>query len=424
MQDRHGHDGLGHRREVDAEERIAIRLESLELLLELGQPAGDELDVLEHRPAALGVHAIERLLGDGLLALAERDGDEAAGVLIHLDRLCIAEHTHLLGRVHTGREQEEDGHRRTRVLEGDGQVEVDRLTVGRSEDRDDPSAQRERDAVGPDGTHEEQLLEAAQTLPIRWQRLELGRRVLRPLLPTLPRGLEVGRQVAKLLVTQSERAACAPALVGQPRGHRILLGVVLGRLHHQVKLHHPELALGTADVDRELGREGETVALEEAGRDELEERVRHRLEKEAHARRDVGGVLGLLCLVERLVKDEVEGGERVLVHGPHDVQLVHQKVDERAARSVWAVELKRLGDLNLLLGGNDLLRVDLADGDLGLLERDDERLVGEDVALGGREEVKQVVAELLELDREAVLHLDELLGFLEQVGPLVPHDRA
>ena len=118
------------------------------------------------------------------------------------------------------------------------------------------------------------------------------------------------------------------------------------------------------------------MALEEAGRDELEERVRHRLEKEAHARRDVGGVLGLLCLVERLVKDEVEGGERVLVHGPHDVQLVHQKVDERAARSVWAVELKRLGDLNLLLVGDDLLRVDLADGDLGLLERDDERLVG------------------------------------------------
>jgi len=63
---------------------------------------------------------------------------------------------------------------------------------------------------------------------------------------------------------------------------------------------------------RELRREGETVALEEAGRDELEERVRHRLEKEAHARRDVCGVLGLLCLFERLVEDEVEGGEPLL----------------------------------------------------------------------------------------------------------------
>ena len=32
-------------------------------------------------------------------------------------------------------------------------------------------------AVGPDGTHEEQLLEAAQTLPIGGQRLELGQPV-------------------------------------------------------------------------------------------------------------------------------------------------------------------------------------------------------------------------------------------------------
>jgi len=77
---------------------------------------------------------------------------------------------------------------------------------------------------------------------------------------------------------------------------------------------------------------------------------------------------------------------------PNHVQLVHQSVDERAACSVWAVELKRLGS-------NDLLRADLADGDLGLLERDDERLVGEDVALGGREEVQPVVAKLLQLDR-------------------------
>jgi hypothetical protein len=92
-------------------------------------------------------------------------------------------------------------------------------------------------------------MEATQTLPFGWQWLELGRRVLRPLLPTLPRGLKVGRQVAKLLVPLRERAGRAPAMVSQPRGHRVLLGVVLGRLHHQVKLHHPELALGTANVD-------------------------------------------------------------------------------------------------------------------------------------------------------------------------------
>ena len=45
------------------------------------------------------------------------------------------------------------------------------------------------------------------------------------------------------------------------------------------------------------------------------ERVRDRLEQQRHALADAALLVGLGRLVERLVEDEVERGERVLVHG-------------------------------------------------------------------------------------------------------------
>mmetsp|Transcript_9632 Transcript_9632/g.23342 ORF Transcript_9632/g.23342 Transcript_9632/m.23342 type:complete len:350 (+) Transcript_9632:923-1972(+) len=178
LQDGHRHDRLRHRGEEAAEERVRALLERLELLLELGQPGRHELDVLEHRPAAVGVHLVQRLLGDRLLPLPQRDRDQLAAIFVHHWVHRLAERAHLRRRVDARREQEEDGHRRARVLERDGQVEVDRLAVPRPEHRHDPRAQRQRDAVGPDGAHDEQLLEAAEPLPVSRQLLGLGRRVL------------------------------------------------------------------------------------------------------------------------------------------------------------------------------------------------------------------------------------------------------
>ena len=76
-----------------------------------------------------------------------------------------------------------------------------------------------------------------------------------------------------------------------------------------------------------------------------------------------------------------------------DEELVHQKVDERAAVGVGPVALESLCDLELGLLSDEHLGVDVLDRGLGVLERDDELLVGEDVALGRRQPVEQVVLE-------------------------------
>ena len=83
-------------------------LERLKLLLELGQPAGDELDVGEHHPATLDVHLVERLLGHHILALAQADADELALVLRLAE--AVAQHLYVGVGVDAGREEEEDGH--------------------------------------------------------------------------------------------------------------------------------------------------------------------------------------------------------------------------------------------------------------------------------------------------------------------------
>ena len=91
------------------------------------------------------------------------------------------------------------------------------------------------------------------------------------------------------------------------------------------------------------------MALKEARRHKAEERVRDRLGERGHALVDR---LALLRLRQGLVEDRVEGRERVLVHVIHNVQEVHQEVDERAAVGVRPVRLEGLADLDLLRGGD------------------------------------------------------------------------
>ena len=105
-----------------------------------------------------------------------------------------------------------------------------------------------------------------------------------------------------------------------------------------------------------------------------------------------------------------------------DVERVHQKVDERAARRHRPVGLARLVDLEARGLRDAHLLGDLDHGRLGHLERDDELLVAEDVPLGRGEPMEQVVLQLLQLDRELVLLLDQLGALLLQVGPLLVDD--
>ena len=109
-------------------------------------------------------------------------------------------------------------------------------------------------------------------------------------------------------------------------------------------------------------------------------------------------------------------------HVRDDVQLVDEEEHERAALGDRPVDLARLGDGRLGVLGDDHLGGDLLRGGLRLLEREDEVLVAEDVALRVGEHHEQIVLELLELDRELVLLRHELLLLLLQVGPLLGDD--
>ena len=102
-----------------------------------------------------------------------------------------------------------------------------------------------------------------------------------------------------------------------------------------------------------------------------------------------------------------------------DGELIDQKVDERAALGHVAVGLTRLLDHLGRRNRHLLLLVDLAHGGLGLLERDDQVLVRQDVALGVGQPLQQVVLELLQPDGKLVLLLHELDALLLEVGPLL-----
>mmetsp|Transcript_25449 Transcript_25449/g.58881 ORF Transcript_25449/g.58881 Transcript_25449/m.58881 type:complete len:324 (+) Transcript_25449:1353-2324(+) len=214
LQDRLGHGaraGVERRlgREEAAEIGVARLRAHLEQLLELGQPARYELDVLQHHPSALYEHPVERLLGDGLLPLAERDRHELAR-LLRLAEL-RAEHAHGHDGVDAGREQEEDGHGGRRVLERHLEVERDRVYVLVANRLAHPQRDREHHAVGPHGAHDLQPLEAAEPLPLLRQRHLLGLLRLDPLLPPLPRALHVLRQVGEGLLRRERHD-------GEPRG--------------------------------------------------------------------------------------------------------------------------------------------------------------------------------------------------------------
>eukprot|EP00965_Chrysotila_dentata_P128803 4258038-Pleurochrysis_carterae.AAC.1 len=263
----------------------------------------------------------------------------------------------------------------------------------------DPLRDGERHPVRPERAHDHELVEARESLPLLRQRLCLRLLVLGPLLPPLPRALDVGRERGELL-DRAERLHRAPRRVGQPGRERVLLGVVARVLDERHQVAHRECRVALVvlaplqHLDRELRREDDAVAFEQAARHKREERVGDRVLQVVDA---LVELLACLRLVERL------------------------KVDECAAVGVGAVGLEGVRHLLFRLLGDQHLLVDLGHRLLGHLERDDELLVGEDVALGRGEQEEQIVFELLELDRKLVLLGDELTLLGEQVGPLLAH---
>mmetsp|Transcript_13834 Transcript_13834/g.40682 ORF Transcript_13834/g.40682 Transcript_13834/m.40682 type:complete len:468 (+) Transcript_13834:1061-2464(+) len=280
LKDWHRHHLLRHRREEDAELGVGPLLQRRELLLQLGQPVGDELDVLEHDPPALNVALVQRLLRDGLLPLTERHPLELALVLGLAHR--FSERAYVGSRIDAGREQEEDGHRWPGVLEREEQVKVDGGAVLCAEDLLHPPRDGQRHAVRPHGADDEELVEAAQLLPLLRQRVRLGLLELAPLLPPLPRALHVRRQRRKLL-DGGERLNGAPGGVGQPRLERILLRIVarVADEQHELVALDGRLALvvGLAQqhLDGELRRKDEPVPLEEPTGHEAEDGVSDRV---------------------------------------------------------------------------------------------------------------------------------------------------
>mmetsp|Transcript_66859 Transcript_66859/g.164845 ORF Transcript_66859/g.164845 Transcript_66859/m.164845 type:complete len:203 (-) Transcript_66859:3743-4351(-) len=105
-------------------------------------------------------------------------------------------------------------------------------------------------------------------------------------------------------------------------------------------------------------------------------------------------------------------------------QLVDQEVGQRPTHGHGHVGLAGRRDDHFGLLSDLLLLRDLVGRDLGALQPLDELDVLEDVALGGREAVQQLVLEGLELHLEAVLLLHQHHLLLLQVGPLLVDDEG
>ena len=134
------------------------------------------------------------------------------------------------------------------------------------------------------------------------------------------------------------------------------------------------------------------MLLEEAAADHDEHRARRRLDQDGDT---LVELVRLLRVGHRLREDLLEVRERVLVHRVDRAEVGHHEVQNGAARRHRSVGLLR--DLDLgggLLGALDRLGR-LGGDDLGVVEGVDQVLVVEDVARARREQMEDLVLELL-----------------------------
>ena len=409
--------------------------EPLHLLLHGQHPRGGQVAVLQEDPVAELDGRVDELLGDRALALAQRYRLQA---LAHAGLLGKAEER--AHRVRAGAQYEDERRATRHVLEQ--RVQVGRRTLDEylaevfgHEERD-----RLHELVLGKGAYEYELVEGAQTLLVLELGCLLGRRehVRRIDVYASARHVAelqhdghalqvVGQRLEAVGHVEGDVARARPAGLGEPAQGFGLGGALLV---HAARLRaaQEEHPVGGADALVEL----EYLGAEHEAEDELvllEEAARH---VRVHGARRLGqeyleplGQVGRLGrALDRQVEELREVAQAELVHGVDERQVGHHEVHDAALGGDGSVLFARCADVRLgLLGLGEAAR-DRLRGRLRVVERVDELLVVEYVALGLEQHLEYLVLDGLELILVVVDAHDETVALLLEVGPLQTHHVA
>mmetsp|Transcript_34849 Transcript_34849/g.109443 ORF Transcript_34849/g.109443 Transcript_34849/m.109443 type:complete len:531 (-) Transcript_34849:195-1787(-) len=422
LQDRDGE--LGRRRRAQPQAVARVRVLRLDVvlddLLEARHPREHQVAVREEhpvpRPQAVLQHAHRRRR----LALPER-------AVVHVDVHLLREREHVRRGVHARREHEDERRVRVRRLVDGAEVEGRRVHEIGAHVLAHEVGRREEAAVHAQRAQDAHLLQVrALVLPVAWQALVLRRVAQVPGLPVARDLLEARHEARKGAELVQLRHVVPGGLV-----HPLLAGVrALVRAVHDdaaeaevVELVLRELVVVLQDLEAELQREEQLVALEEPAADVAVHRQRVvRVDGVAALAHVLDG--GLPARSDGVDEEAHVGVQAELVHGVHARQVVEHEVRQARADGGCAVPLARHVDVALRLLGDLQLRRHLLGGGLGHLQRLDELHVIEQRARGLAEQPQDLVLELHELAL-AVGHAHRELALLQlELGLLLLHDGA
>ena len=384
---------------------VAAQHDAAQHVLELDQERDAQVAVLQQRPLARLPAVLDDLTRARLLALAHRDAVPALLELLHrgLDRR---------RRIGALRQQEDDRARAVRLLDAVDEVQLLRLRVLLAQRARDVAACREQRAVDAHRAHEQHALERVQLALELGDLGRLGRRVLQPLAPRAVVARERVDQVAERLRARVGDGADVEPARRQPRvvGHLAVGAAVAGAaLEQHVERQRVELLGAELDLARHQQHEHRLVRREEAAHHVAEHGVCQVLDD---ARDALLLLLRPLGAVEGQVEQAEELRQRRLVHVVDERQLVDEEVEHRAADGDGAELLGRGRDALAVLGRRRELLLDLGGRVLRLLQRLDQRVVVDEVALRLAQLLEQLVLEVA----PALLVVVDLLG---QLGRLV-----
>ena len=396
-----------------------VRAQLLAYLLERAHPRHGQVAVLQAHPGAVGLRLGDEARGDDALALAQRDGVELGAV----EALVLRELEQLGHRVGARRQDEHQRYAAVRVRVRLAQVEGRRLDELLAEVLLDELGHRQRDLVRTQAAHEYHLLELVELVVVGQRHGgQVGLLAVVEVAPARVRLVEVLAEAGEDGQVAREATQLVPALVEQPRARRIaqlvleadaarqeehvLGGVQLAARHQQRRAQHE--------------REEQLVLLEERAThvavQVVGEVVLEVLEAPLH-------VLRLQAVLYRVEIEIDEPLQRVLVHRI-DVGQVGEAEEEcgRVLRHRLVLETRRL-DLLGRLEADLLLLVDVVGDELGVVERENGRLVLQNVALR-RQREQYLVLDLLESALILSARDDQRLTLLLELGTLFGHHDA
>eukprot|EP00965_Chrysotila_dentata_P085322 2815180-Pleurochrysis_carterae.AAC.6 len=266
--------GRGRRREPEAE--VGVRRVGSDLLadlLERWHPAGGEVAVLQHHPAAGRQCFLDEPVRDGALALPKRDGLRAlAAAAARVGKLEQLQH-----RVLAGREDEDERCHARRVLVAALEVKRRRLHERLAQLSPDKVTHRRHHLVRSEAAqHTQPIKRRDSLLPLARQRLRVRLSMLVDGEPALSEAALVARrhrvgQPGEMLVL-AQLDELLPCLVAQParvhlaNGRRAALeAAATGQ--EELPLLLQQLALALQDLDAHEQRQEELVLLVERAAD-------------------------------------------------------------------------------------------------------------------------------------------------------------